>query len=28
MINVDGVTVGNYRCNLYGYDINRCWHSE
>ncbi|KAJ3223687.1 Cytosolic carboxypeptidase 2 [Chytriomyces hyalinus] len=25
MINPDGVIVGNYRCNLSGYDLNRQW---
>lgn len=25
MINIDGVINGNTRCNLYGYDLNRCW---
>ena len=25
MINVDGVIYGNFRCDLAGYDINRCW---
>ena len=25
MINPDGVIVGNSRCNLYGYDLNRQW---
>lgn len=25
MINIDGVIVGNYRSNLSGYDLNRCW---
>ena len=25
MINVDGVVYGNFRCDLAGYDINRCW---
>ena len=28
MVNVDGVAIGNYRCNLYGYDTNRSWHIE
>ncbi|KAJ3018554.1 UNVERIFIED_CONTAM: Cytosolic carboxypeptidase 2, partial [Siphonaria sp. JEL0065] len=27
MINPDGVIVGNYRCNLTGYDLNRQWTS-
>jgi len=25
MVNVDGVVHGNSRCNLSGYDPNRCW---
>lgn len=25
MINPDGVIVGNSRCNIYGYDLNRQW---
>eukprot|EP00750_Incisomonas_marina_P003922 INCI13425.7.p1 GENE.INCI13425.7~~INCI13425.7.p1 ORF type:complete len:1288 (-),score=173.21 INCI13425.7:608-4471(-) len=25
MLNPDGVIVGNLRCNLLGYDMNRCW---
>ena len=25
MLNVDGVIVGNYRCNLSGADLNRQW---
>ncbi|KAI8613263.1 hypothetical protein BC830DRAFT_1170401 [Chytriomyces sp. MP71] len=25
MINPDGVIIGNYRCNLTGYDLNRQW---
>jgi len=25
MINVDGVIYGNFRCDLGGYDLNRCW---
>jgi len=28
MINVDGVTLGNYRCNFHGVDLNRVWQSE
>lgn len=27
MINPDGVLFGNYRCNLYGTDLNRIWIS-
>lgn len=27
MINPDGVILGNSRCNLAGYDLNRCWKS-
>ena len=23
MLNPDGVIYGNYRCNLFGYDLNR-----
>jgi cytosolic carboxypeptidase protein 2/3 len=25
MINVDGVIYGNFRCDLSGMDLNRCW---
>jgi hypothetical protein len=25
MINIDGVINGNYRSNIYGYDLNRNW---
>ena len=25
MVNVDGVIYGNFRCDLAGYDLNRCW---
>lgn len=25
MINVDGVIYGNFRCDLGGTDMNRCW---
>ena len=25
MLNVDGVIVGNYRCNLSQVDLNRQW---
>ena len=25
MMNPDGVVVGNYRCSLEGYDLNRTW---
>lgn len=25
MLNIDGVIVGNYRCNLSGADLNRQW---
>jgi murein tripeptide amidase MpaA len=25
MVNVDGVVLGNYRCNFHGLDLNRCW---
>ena len=25
MLNIDGVVAGNYRCNLYGSDLNRQW---
>ncbi|KAJ3112655.1 Cytosolic carboxypeptidase 2, partial [Physocladia obscura] len=27
MLNPDGVVVGNYRCNLTGYDLNRQWRN-
>mmetsp|Transcript_39017 Transcript_39017/g.59396 ORF Transcript_39017/g.59396 Transcript_39017/m.59396 type:complete len:92 (-) Transcript_39017:2345-2620(-) len=27
MLNPDGVIVGNYRCSLGGYDLNRQWMS-
>jgi hypothetical protein len=26
MLNPDGVIVGNYRCNMKGYDLNRQWN--
>ncbi|CAL6041818.1 Zinc_carboxypeptidase domain-containing protein [Hexamita inflata] len=26
LLNPDGVIVGNYRCNLAGFDLNRNWH--
>lgn len=25
MVNVDGVIYGNFRCDVAGYDLNRCW---
>lgn len=25
MINIDGVTLGNYRTNLSGFDLNRTY---
>jgi len=25
MLNPDGVVLGNNRCSLHGYDLNRCW---
>ena len=25
MVNVDGVIYGNFRCDIAGYDLNRCW---
>lgn len=25
MLNIDGVIIGNYRCNLTGADLNRQW---
>lgn len=25
MLNPDGVIVGNYRCSLFGQDLNRQW---
>lgn len=25
MVNVDGVIYGNFRCDLSGMDLNRCW---
>ncbi len=28
MVNVDGVSLGNYRCNFFGFDLNRCWQVE
>lgn len=27
MLNPDGVRYGNYRCDLFGYDLNRKWKS-
>ena len=27
MINVDGVIYGNFRCDISGSDLNRCWDS-
>lgn len=27
MLNPDGVKYGHYRCNLYGYDLNRQWQN-
>lgn len=27
MLNPDGVVHGNYRCNLFGVDLNRNWHN-
>lgn len=27
MLNVDGVSLGNYRSNVLGYDLNRCWEN-
>lgn len=26
MLNPDGVVLGNYRCSLMGFDLNRYWH--
>jgi murein tripeptide amidase MpaA len=26
MVNVDGVQMGNFRCNATGTDLNRIWH--
>ena len=26
MLNPDGVYLGNYRCSLMGFDLNRHWH--
>ncbi len=28
MLNIDGVYLGNYRTNAYGYDLNRYWHTD
>lgn len=28
MLNVDGVLLGNYRCNANGFDLNRGWDRE
>lgn len=25
MLNPDGVYLGNYRCSLMGFDLNRVW---
>jgi len=27
MLNPDGVKYGNYRCNIFGYDLNRQWQN-
>lgn len=27
MLNPDGVIIGNYRTNLKGDDLNRCWQN-
>ena len=27
MLNPDGVYIGNYRCSLMGFDLNRHWDS-
>lgn len=27
MVNVDGVIYGNFRCDLSGMDLNRCWQN-
>jgi murein tripeptide amidase MpaA len=27
MLNIDGVYLGNYRTNAYGYDMNRHWQN-
>lgn len=27
MVNPDGVYLGNYRSNIMGVDLNRCWHA-
>lgn len=26
-LNPDGVVFGNYRTNIAGYDLNRCWEN-
>lgn len=28
MVNPDGVVLGNYRCNLMGKDMNRCFYPD
>ena len=28
MVNIDGVELGNYRGNSFGYDLNRSWDRE
>lgn len=27
MMNPDGVILGNYRCSLAGFDLNRVWEA-
>ena len=28
MVNIDGVILGNYRGNAFGFDLNRSWDRD